>query len=276
MKKRRLPAVFLLFAMLFGLSPAPLLAQVPSATYNPYRGVGSAPGGFQGDPRYQRGYGQRYNPDYYNNAGSGYSGGHGFTKIIPPAVGAVMGLAMGAKFGWVGALVGGTIGLFGGKAISSAIFGESYYQGGQSGYFQASNQANYIPGMIGALIGGFMGSSFGVVGMILGSGVGYLVGKGIAKLMFPNLYYGGSYFSPGGGGGFYPNAPGDAEVRVEGAPASPVSSQASLAQLKDVFYQSMRSYKLAMEGENEQEILSRRKVFLDAQRAYLDAKRAAQ
>lgn len=278
MQKRRLPAVLVLIAMLFGLGPAPLLAQVPTATYNPYQGVGYSQGGYAGDARYAQGYGQRYDANYYNNAGSGYNTGHGYTRLIPPVVGAVMGVAMGAKFGWVGAFVGGAIGLFGGKAISSAIFGDNYYNNNANSYFSASNQANYIPGMIGALIGGFMGSSFGVVGMLVGSGVGYLVGKGIAKLMFPNAYYGGSYNSPGyynNGYVYSPDSSASATVTAASAPVNSDLSGASLAQLKDHLYETMRSYKTALEGSDESLTETRRQAYLTAQKAYFDAKRAA-
>lgn len=271
-QKQRLPAMMLLVTMLFGLVPEMAQAQV-TPTYNPYQGIGAVSGGFQGDPRYQQGYGQRNNPAYYQPGGTGYSGGYGFTRLVPQLVGGVLGAAIGMKFGFVGALVGGALGFFGGKAISEAMYGDSYY--GDSNYYHAaSNKTNFIPGAVGAMLGAFMGSSFGVVGMVLGGGIGYLVGQGVSKVLFPNVYYGGPYNSPYAGGQ-YGSPYASAEVGAA-APTSPQSSAPSgdLAALKETLYESMKAYKGAMEDGGEELVKARRQDFLAAQQAYLDAKRA--
>lgn len=283
-KYLRIPSILLIVTMLFGLVPPPARAQV-TPTYNPYQGIGGTQ--FQtgvqrpGDPRYQRGYGNRHDPSYYQPGNYGYQGGHGFTRLIPPLVGAVLGMAMGAKFGLPGAVIGGALGFFGGKAISSAIYGDSYYQGNNDYYFQASNRANYIPGTIGALIGGMLGMTFGWPGMLIGGGIGYLVAKGVARLMFPNLYYGETYrpipgYGYGGGYGYQPYAGGQVNLRAsESAPAAPGSS-GDLASLKSLYETTLKKYQDTMAaGAPEPEILEARLAYLAAQKGYLQAMSAA-
>lgn len=219
---------------------------------------------------------QGYDPRYYNY-GYGQTGGHGFTRLIPQAVGAVMGLAIGAKFGIVGALVGGAIGFFGGKAISTAIFGDGYYPGSQGHYFSSSNMANSVPGMIGAMLGAFMGSGLGPVGMLIGGGIGYLVAKGIARVMFPNSYYGSNYALPGYGVGYggYPYASqtqGSLAVRASDAAAASPSSSSDLADLKQAFYDAMQAYKAAVEGGDQAEIEAKYQAYVSARKVYFDKK----
>lgn len=266
-KFRRLSCLFLVVAMLLGLAPEPVRAQV-TPSYNPYQGVG-------GDPRYGGQYGQRYDPSYYQPGNVGYSGGHGFTRLIPPLIGGVMGAIIGAKFGFLGVAIGGALGFFGGKAISSMVFGDSYHSGSQSYYFTASNRANFIPGAIGAMLGAFMGSSFGVVGMLIGGGIGYLVAKGVARMMFPNLYYGGSYTpQPGYGGGYgggYGYGGIGSPYAPETAPSAPTTSD--LGVLKARVDAALQTYHETMEGGTDQDaILKARLAYLSAQRNFLQAR----
>lgn len=278
---KRWMSLFLVVTLLLGTLPPAVQAQVPTPGYNPYQGSSYNP--YLGTPngvtgRYDRQYGQRYNGNYYQTGGSGYTGGYGFTRIIPPAVGAVLGLAMGARFGMVGALLGGAIGLFAGKAISEAAFGNSYYQAPPNGYFQPSNRANYLPGMLGAAIGAWMGSSFGIVGMLVGGGVGYLFAKAVSRMLFPNAYYGygggfGGPFAAGDSDGPVPPA-ASADVEESTEAAAPAAPTGDLESLKDALYESMRSYKDALTGDDEAAKVSARADFLGAQRAYFDAKEA--
>lgn len=261
-KFRRLSCLFMVLVMLLGLAPEPVRAQV-TPSYNPYQGVGNS--------RYGGQYGQRYDPSYYQPGNYGYSGGHGFTRLIPPLVGGVMGAIFGAKFGFLGVAIGGALGFFGGKAISSMIFGDSYYTNNQSYYFSASNKANFIPGAIGAMLGAFMGSSFGVVGMLIGGGIGYLVAKGVARMMFPNLYYGG-YYTPqpgyGNNGGY--SAYGS-PLFSEDAASAPTSSD--LGVLKAQVDSTLQAYHDSMEaGTDEDAIMKARLAYLSAQKAFLQAK----
>lgn len=260
-KFRRLSCLFLVVAMLLGLAPEPVRAQV-TPSYNPYQGVGNT--------RYGGQNGQRYDPSYYQPGNYGYSGGHGFTRLIPPLIGGVFGAIIGAKFGFVGLAIGGALGFFGGKAISSAIFGDSYYTDNQSYYFSASNKANFIPGAIGAMLGAFMGSSFGVVGMLIGGGIGYLVAKGVARMMFPNLYYGGYYAPQPGYGGGYGYGGAFAPEDSTGA-AAPTSSD--LGVLKAQVDSTLQVYHQTMEGGTDEDaIMKARLAYLAAQKAFLQAK----
>lgn len=263
-KFRRMSCLFLVVAMLLGLAPEPVRAQV-TPSYNPYQGVGQ-PGG-----RYGGQYGQRYDPSYYQAGNHGYSGGHGFTRLIPPLVGGIFGAIIGAKFGFLGVAIGGALGFFGGKAISSAIFGDSHYTNNQNYYFTASNKANFIPGAIGAMLGAFMGSSFGIVGMLIGSGIGYLVAKGVARMMFPNLYYGGSYTPQPGYGGAYGGGGIGMPYASDTAPAAPTS--ADLGVLKARVDTTLKAYHESMESETDQDIiLKARLAYLGAQSAFLQAR----
>lgn len=263
---------------LFAPAAAAQLSGQAQASYNPYQGVGT--GAYGG--RYDRQHGARFDPNYYQNQG-GYSGGFGFTRLIPPLVGGVLGLAMGAKFGWIGAILGGAVGVFGGQAVSHMAFGDSYYSDAFDYRWKGQNNLSFIPGAIGTAIGAFMGSSFGFFGMAVGGGVGYLVGKGVAKMLFPNLYYGGPAPVPGGyGGGYYmpPYASTDpASSTVTGAGFAPETSAAAasadLADLKQKFYDSMRTYKDALTAGDETAKEEARQGFLAAQREYFDAKGAA-
>ncbi len=279
-KAQRWVSMFVVVAMLLGMVPvlpAQTLTQGQAQpSYNPYQGVGQP--GY--DPRYGQGYGKRYDPAYYHPGGTGFQGGYGFTRLIPAAVGGVIGLALGAKFGPVGMLLGGALGFFAGKAISSAVFGDSYYEGNYNYQFQASNKANFIPGAIGAAIGAVLGMKFGILGMAIGGGLGFLAAKTVARVMFPNLYYGTGGYQMPAQGGYYGGGYGNPWASVApaasiepGAPAAASTDAGDdLETLRQALYESMRVYKDALVGDDEAAKLSAREGFLGAQRSYFDAK----
>jgi hypothetical protein len=119
----------------------------------------------------------------------------------------------------------------------------------------------------------------GPLAMIVGGVTGFFLGKLLARVMFPQLYYGATVY-PEANRTFqyqYTPAAGAATVadRMSVAPAAPTATAESLEDLKASFYQSMRDYREALSGGDRAAQQEARAIYLEAQTRYFDAKRAA-
>lgn len=200
-------------------------------------------------------------------------------SLLPNVIGGVTGLAIGgATFGVVGAMAGAV----GGWALGQVVQDKLYPDQQTLGYPTQVNEslmASLIPGLAGAVLGAAVVWGMGPLAMIVGGVTGFFLGKLLAKVMFPQLYYGATVYPEANRTFQYRYTPsvGAATVadRMSVAPAAPASTTESLEDLKASFYRSMHDYREALAGGDRTAQLEARAVYLEAQTRYFDAKRAA-
>ena len=198
-------------------------------------------------------------------------------SIFPAIIGGVAGLTIGGiSMGPVGALAGG----IGGFALGNVV--ANYYTDGDNPVgpaekINSSFLANFLPGIAGAVAGIAITAGMGPLALMVGGATGFFLGKMLARVLFPQIYYGGPEFqqssvvytgTPTMSGTL--NYPG---TSPSFKPAAPVS-EVSLSDLKTQFYDSMRDYKDAMSTGGVEEVKTARSQYLEAQNSYFDAKRA--
>ena len=244
--------------------------------YNPY-GNGAS---FQGDPRYNRMYGNRFRPGYY---GYPQYGSQGYQ--LPGVIGAAVGLALGASvFGWAGAVIGGIGGYFVGDRIGRWLlppglgYGNPYYH---------QSRVPLISGLVGAGIGAMMFSSMGIAGMMVGGLVGFFAARLAVRLVAPRLYYYGFArpVYPNQGGQYYyapvstPVVQGTSQASRKASATSVKASATSgsnrLSDLQAAFYDAMRNYTVALAHGDASAREEARKAYIEAKKAYDAAKAAA-
>jgi hypothetical protein len=191
----------------------------------------------------------------------------------------VTGLAIGgATFGVVGAVAGAA----GGYALGQAL-GNKYDPGQPLGYPQRVNNsllATIIPGVAGAVLGVALFAGAGPMGWIMAGMTGFALGNLVARLLFPQLYYGGA-FTPMARTFSSPTVTGQVApvvgrfsnaVAVPQAPSSPAQD---LGQLRDTFIDAMRAYVRALSSGSVDVKQNTREAYEKARKAYDDAKAAA-
>lgn len=272
---------------------------VNPATGYPYNLTGTTPYGAPYanqvyDPRYQAQYGQRFNPAYYSGIYGTATGTSGIMSMIPSILGAAAGAILGGHFGFMGIALGGTLGFFLGRAAGSFLglgtpIANNYYgyqsAGGLMGYGQGG-MTTLLPGIAGAVLGAMAFSGMGAAGLLMGGAAGFFVAQAISKLLFPQATYGGAYYNPYNNAVQYqyrrsdtaPQAP-VAETVVTPAPAAVEKASTTapdLATLQQAWLKAIANYKDALTGNvPDADKDARRQEFVDAQKAYFDAKRAA-
>jgi len=198
-------------------------------------------------------------------------------SIFPAVIGGVAGLAVGgAALGPVGALAGGISGFAMGNAIANHyVSGDNPV--GPEEKINSGFMVNFLPGIAGAVAGLVITAGMGPLALMVGGATGFFLGKLLAKIMFPQVYYGGPVYErstptfrgrPSVSGTL--NNQGMANSFM---PASPVT-EVDLSELKSNFYDSMHAYSEAMKTNDTEKIKSARGSYLNAQNIYFDAKRA--
>ena len=251
---RKIRALLCLFSFLCGLfaaSASPVLAQ-----YN---------------------YGQVYpnqNSNFWNMNGTttqqrGYS-------IFPGIIGGVAGVAIGGTtMGPVGAVAGG----IGGFALGNAVATKFGQDKGPLGYPQRTNSSwmlNMLPGVAGAVLGIALTASMGPLAWLVGGVAGYAIGSLAARVLFPQVYYGGTVYPTQRNYNLTPSVNINLGYNQPhySTPAAPVGT-VDLQDLKDKFYGAMSDYREALKEGSVEEQKEARSVYIKAQSAYLEAKKAA-
>jgi len=191
-------------------------------------------------------------------------------SFFPAIIGGVAGLAIGgAAMGPVGALAGGV----GGFALGNAVADKFGPDLGTIGYPQRINtglMASLIPGMAGAVLGLVVTASMGPLAWVIGGVAGFFVGQFLARVIFPQMYYGGNVY-PVERTYQYSAPTVQATVTRQSTPSAPTTS---LVDLKKTFYDAMSTYRQALTGGSEGDQHEARALYLKAQQDYFDAKRA--
>ena len=227
----------------------------------------------------QYNYGQIYpntqNSDFWNMDGT-TTQKRGYT-VFPGIIGGVAGLAIGgATMGPAGAVAGG----IGGFALGNAVATKLGPDLGPQGYPQRVNSSwmlNMIPGVAGAVLGIALTASMGPLAWIVGGVAGYAIGGLAARMLFPQLYYGGTVYPTQR---TYNSTTPNVSVNLgynqpySSIPAAPTST-VNLQDLKDDFYEAMSKYREALKNGSVDEQKSAREFYIKAQNTYLDAKKAA-
>ena len=252
-KLRALLCLFTFICGLFAASVSPVMAQ-----YN---------------------YGQVYpntnNSDFWNMDGT-TTQQRGYT-VFPGIIGGVAGLAIGgATMGPVGAVAGG----IGGFALGNAVATKFGKDLGPQGYPQRVNSnwlLNMLPGVAGAVLGIALTASMGPLAWIVGGVAGFAIGGLAARILFPQVYYGGTVYPTQR---TYNSTTPSVSVNLgyqqpySSIPSAP-SSSVDLQDLKDGFYEAMSRYREVLKNGTVEEQKSAREVYIKAQNTYLDAKKAA-
>lgn len=235
------------------------------------------------DPRYERQYGQRFNPEYYGNAYNPTYGNHTLTQTLPSLIGAGAGAMLGAHFGFTGILVGGAVGYFLGRALGNFLGGNNNgYYNDYYGYQQGGGLSSMLPGIAGGVLGVVLTSGMGPMGMILGGAAGYFLAKTVGGLIFPQTTYGGQYYNTNStpAGYYSPRAPETTEPVVqekasetEAVAAPETAVQKDLETLRAEWLETMGVYKDRLtNGGTADEKEAARKDWEAAQDLYFKAK----
>ncbi len=250
----------------------------PSAPY--YRPMGDSRAPVGEDARYSRTYGRRYSPSY-----RGWTGMPGYPQtyyqpqgMLFRMIGALMGVAMGSGFGIIGTVIGGMAGYWLGGKLADIL-----HPGYPYGYPQRVGSGPAIAGLMGAAMGALMASGAGMVWMIAGGLAGYYVGRLVARVLFPQLYYGGVFYPvyrqtggvqyPYSGYNPYSTYP---QIYRPKYPSSPTTSAAEdIEELKAKYEKALADYRNTLRTGDIEKITMAREAYKEAERAYWEAKSAA-
>jgi hypothetical protein len=215
--------------------------------------------------------------DAYRPSYDGTEQQDGDYSIFPAIIGGVAGLTVGGlAAGPVGAMAGGIGGFTLGNAVAKHFI-DGTNPVGPAEKVNSGFMVNYLPGIAGAVAGIAITAGMGPLALIVGGATGFFLGKILAQVLFPQMYFGGPEYERSAS--TYTGTPAISGTlnTISSATFMPKAavSEISLSDLKDVFYDSMSEYKAAMATGSSDEVKAARGQYLEAQNAYFDAKRLA-